>query len=62
MTASRLYLKLLDDRYGPQMPLDGPLKPEQINLIKVRYSLLGNRINLHLALGGGFDVSPAASP
>jgi hypothetical protein len=32
--ASRLYLKLLDDRYGPQMPLDGPLKPEQINIIK----------------------------
>lgn len=32
--ASRLYLKLLDDRYGPQMPLDGALKPEQINIIK----------------------------
>jgi ankyrin repeat protein len=32
--ASRLYLKLLSDRYGPQMPLDGPLKPEQINIIK----------------------------
>lgn len=35
---------------------------EQINLIKVRYSLLGNRINLHLVLGGGFNASPTASP
>ena len=35
---------------------------EQINLIKVRYSLLGNRINLHLALGGSFNPSPAATP
>ncbi len=32
--ASRLYLKLLSDRYGPQMPLDGTLKPEEINIVK----------------------------
>ena len=35
---------------------------EQINLIKLRYALIGNRINLHLALGGGFDASPATIP
>ena len=35
---------------------------QQINLIKLRYALIGNRINLHLALGGGFDASPAATP
>src|SRR5579884_1262590 len=31
---SRLYLKLLDDRYGPQMPPTGALKAEQIAMIK----------------------------
>jgi outer membrane protein, multidrug efflux system len=35
---------------------------EQISLIKLHYALIGNRINLHLALGGGFDASPAATP
>jgi outer membrane protein, multidrug efflux system len=35
---------------------------QQIDLIKLNYALLGNRINLHLALGGSFDASPAASP
>lgn len=35
---------------------------EQINLIKLRYALLGNRINLHLALGGSFNASPPATP
>ena len=34
---------------------------EQINLIKLRYALLGNRIQLHLALGGGFDAAPATT-
>ncbi|HXG63883.1 MAG TPA: ankyrin repeat domain-containing protein [Blastocatellia bacterium] len=32
--ASRLYLKLLDNKYGPQMPLTEPLAPEQIAVIK----------------------------
>ncbi len=33
----------------------------QATLIKLRQSLLANRINLHLALGGSFDAAPAAS-
>ena len=33
--ASRLYLKLLTDQYGPQMPPTGPLDPEQLNIIKL---------------------------
>jgi len=33
----------------------------QSALIKIRHSLLANRINLHLALGGSFDAIPAAS-
>ena len=32
--ASRLYLRLIGNQYGAQMPLTGPLKPEQINVIK----------------------------
>jgi ankyrin repeat protein len=32
--ASQLYLKLVGDQYGPQMPPTGPLEPEQINIIK----------------------------
>lgn len=32
--ASRLYLRLVGDRAGLQMPPDGPLKPEQIKVIK----------------------------
>src|SRR5205085_12635082 len=32
--ASRLYLRLTGDHYGPQMPPEGPLSPEQINMIK----------------------------
>ena len=32
--ASRLYLKLVTDQYGPQMPPTGPLDPEQLNIIK----------------------------
>jgi len=35
---------------------------QQIDLIKLNYALLGNRINLHLSLGGSFDASPAGSP
>ena len=33
----------------------------QADLIKLRDAQLANRINLHLALGGSFDGSPAAS-
>jgi outer membrane protein, multidrug efflux system len=33
----------------------------QANLIKLRNTQLVNRINLHLALGGGFDSSPATT-
>ena len=33
--ASRLYLKLVTDQYGPQMPPTGPLEPEQLNIIKL---------------------------
>jgi ankyrin repeat protein len=32
--SSRLYLKLLSNKYGPQMPPTGPLTPEQIEVIK----------------------------
>jgi ankyrin repeat protein len=32
--ASRLYLKLIGSEYGPQMPPTGPLRAEQINIIK----------------------------
>lgn len=32
--ASRLYLKLVGDEYGPQMPPDGPLTPEEIDIIR----------------------------
>lgn len=32
--ASRLYLKLLNNKYGPQMPLTEPLAREQIDIIK----------------------------
>lgn len=31
---SRLYLKLIGNRFGPQMPLTGPLTQEQIDVIK----------------------------
>src|SRR5487761_12996 len=33
--ASRLYLKLVTDRYGQRMPPTGPLDPEQLNIIKL---------------------------
>ncbi|MGH7134604.1 MAG: ankyrin repeat domain-containing protein, partial [Pirellulales bacterium] len=33
--ASRLYLKLVADQYGQQMPPSGPLDPEQLNIIKL---------------------------
>jgi multidrug efflux system outer membrane protein len=33
----------------------------QADLIKLRNSQLANRINLHLALGGSFDSSPAVA-
>ena len=54
-------------RYGSTdlfvvLQLQEELVNQQISLIKLRYALLGNRINLHLALGGGFDASPAATP
>src|SRR5262249_3992565 len=32
--ASRLYLKLIGDRYGPQMPPEGTLSREEIEVIK----------------------------
>src|SRR5215467_8575563 len=32
--SSRLYLKLLSNKYGPQMPLTGPLAGDQIEIIK----------------------------
>jgi ankyrin repeat protein len=32
--ASRLYLRLIGDRYGRQMPPEGPLSPEEIKVIK----------------------------
>ena len=32
--ASRLYLRLIGNQYGPQMPLTGALNSEQINFIK----------------------------
>src|ERR1051325_9618163 len=32
--SSRLYHKLIGNRYGPQMPLTGALDQEQINVIK----------------------------
>ncbi len=31
---SRLYLKLIGSQYGPQMPLTGPLNPEEISILK----------------------------
>src|SRR2546426_1116433 len=31
---SRLYQKLIGNQYGPQMPLTGPLSPQQIETIK----------------------------
>jgi ankyrin repeat protein len=31
---SRLYNKLIGNQYGPQMPLNGPLSEEQINVLK----------------------------
>jgi hypothetical protein len=34
----------------------------QAEVIQLRNAQLANRINLHLALGGGFDAAPAASP
>lgn len=34
----------------------------QVELIKARNAQLANRINLHLALGGSFNTSPAATP
>ena len=34
---------------------------QQIELIKLRYALLTNRIKLHLALGGSFDATPSAT-
>jgi hypothetical protein len=36
------------------------LLQNQAKLIQLRYALLANRINLHLALGGGFDAAPAS--
>jgi outer membrane protein TolC len=32
----------------------------QAKLIQLRFVLLANRINLHLALGGSFDAAPAS--
>lgn len=34
----------------------------QASVIKLRNARLANRIDLHLALGGGFDAAPAAKP
>jgi outer membrane protein, multidrug efflux system len=34
----------------------------QASVISLRNARLANRIDLHLALGGGFDAAPAARP
>jgi multidrug efflux system outer membrane protein len=41
------------------LQLQEGLLQSQANLIQLRYALLANRINLHLALGGSFDATPA---
>jgi outer membrane protein TolC len=43
------------------LQLQEGLLQSRAKLIQLRYALLANRINLHLALGGGFDAAPAAS-
>jgi outer membrane protein TolC len=54
-------------RYGTSdlltvLLLQSELITQQIELIKLRFGLLGNRIDLHLALGGSFDTTPAVTP
>jgi outer membrane protein TolC len=41
------------------LQLQEGLLQNQAKLIQLRYALLANRINLHLALGGSFDAAPA---
>jgi outer membrane protein, multidrug efflux system len=43
------------------LQLEGGQIQSQANLIKLRNTQLSNRINLHLALGGSFDRSPATT-
>jgi len=42
------------------LQLQEGLLQNQAKLIQLRYALLANRINLHLALGGSFDAAPAS--
>ena len=42
------------------LQLQEGLLQSRAKLIQLRYALLANRINLHLALGGGFDAAPAS--
>jgi NodT family efflux transporter outer membrane factor (OMF) lipoprotein len=46
----------------PVLQLQERQLESQSKLIKLRNSQLANRINLHLALGGGFNTEPAAVP
>jgi len=43
------------------LQLEEGLIQSQADLIKLRNTQLTNRINLHLALGGGFDSLPATT-
>jgi outer membrane protein TolC len=42
------------------LQLQEGLLQNRAKLIQLRYALLANRINLHLALGGSFDAAPAS--
>jgi outer membrane protein TolC len=42
------------------LQLQEGLLQSRAKLIQLRFALLANRINLHLALGGGFDAAPAS--
>jgi hypothetical protein len=47
-------------RYTPRTNGKAAQIESQSNVIKLRSAQLANRIALHLALGGSFDLSPAA--
>ncbi len=42
------------------LQLQEGLLQNQAKLIQLRFALLANRINLHLALGGSFEAAPAS--
>ena len=50
-------------RYGDAVgsALQEGLLQNRAKLIQLRYALLANRINFHLALGGGFDAASESS-